>query len=211
MGPCQRRVDSKKWSLAPADEHSVVRLAADTGLSHVVARILVSRGIESAEQAKRFIEPSLGRDWLDPSLIPGMDAAAERVARAVQNEERILVFGDFDLDGISAAAVARRRDWRRWGRRSTPMVPHRFRRRGYGLTPASIDRVLELSPDLVVTVDCGISSAEEVAQLLSYGVDVVVTDHHEPGECVPARNPGGQSRSSSKRARLATSPAPALR
>ena len=111
--------DSRKWSLAPADEHSVVRLAADTGLSHVVARILVSRGIESAEQAKRFIEPSLGRDWLDPSLIPGNGCGC-RARRSGGAGRR--AHSSSSATSTSTASAPRRwrdADLRRWGRRST--------------------------------------------------------------------------------------------
>ncbi len=189
--------DDTPWSLAPADETTTACLERTTGLSHVVARILASRGIADADQAQRFLEPSLDRDWSDPSLIPGMDEAADRIAHAIREGEPILVFGDFDLDGISAAAVATR-GLEALGATVEAMVPHRFRE-GYGLTPAAMHRITSRNPSLVVTVDCGISSAAEVATLVSQGIDVVVTDHHEPGEDVPlgiaVANPklGGES------------------
>ena len=101
--------------------------------------------------------------------------------------ERIVVFGDFDLDGVSSSAVAAR-GLAAMGATVHAVVPHRFNE-GYGLSAAAIDRVLLLKPDLVVTVDCGISSAPEVELLASHGVGVVVTDHHEPGDLVPAGVP----------------------
>jgi len=96
------------WSLAPADPEVVELLANATGLSRTTARVFVARGMCTAEQVERFLSPSLERDWLSPSLIPGLDQCAERVAAAVRGGERIVVFGDFDLDGISASAVAAR-------------------------------------------------------------------------------------------------------
>jgi len=172
-----------EWAVSEPDEGVVRELAASLGLSTVVAGILVSRGLSTAESAHAFLAPSLTRDWPDTTRIPGMLAAAERVARAVQDGERIVIFGDFDLDGISAAAVALR-GLTALGGSVQATVPHRFRE-GYGLTPVALERLLGLSPQLVVTVDTGISSAAEVATLRAHGCDVVVTDHHEPGDLVP--------------------------
>ncbi|HET6351977.1 MAG TPA: single-stranded-DNA-specific exonuclease RecJ [Coriobacteriia bacterium] len=175
------------WTLAPADAGEVASLASSTGLSSVVARVLAVRGIRDEEQVRSFLSPSLDRDWLHPAVIPGMRGAAERVAAAIRSGERILVFGDFDLDGVSAAAVATR-GLRAMGGTVDVMVPHRFRE-GYGLSQAAIERAMEFQPSLLVTVDCGISSAEETAELKRRGVDVVITDHHEPSGSVPAEVP----------------------
>ena len=177
------------WTLSPADPGTVAALAAATGLSRITARVLVSRGIDSPEAVKLFLSPELERDWLDPHLIPGMSVAADEVAATVKAGEHIVVFGDFDLDGVSAAAVAAR-GLSAMGAHVTAVVPHRFRE-GYGLSPAAIERLLALPtrPALVVTVDCGISAAAEVVLLAEHGVRVVITDHHEPGEGVPAGVP----------------------
>lgn len=172
-----------EWAVSRPDEGVVRELAAALGLSAVTAGVLVTRGMSTAEEARAFLSPSLVRDWPATAEIPGLAAAAERVARAVRNGERIVVFGDFDLDGISAAAVALR-GLTALGGTVQATVPHRFRE-GYGLTPAALERLLGMSPQLVVTVDTGISSAEEVATLKAHGVDVVITDHHEPGGLVP--------------------------
>lgn len=181
--PCPQN----RWSLASVGDAVVEELARATGMSQTVARVLAVRGIANAEQAAHFLGPSLDRDWDDPLAIPGMREAAERVALAVERQERILVFGDFDLDGISAAAVACR-GLRAMGALADATVPHRFRE-GYGLSEASIERIMREKPALVVTVDCGISSAVEVQALVASGIDVVVTDHHEPGSCVPGGVP----------------------
>ena len=160
----------------------------DTGLSPITARILASRGYATPEAVERFLSPDLERDWLDPDLIPGMAAAADEVAATIRAGERIVVFGDFDLDGVSAAAVAAR-GLGAMGADVIAIVPHRFRE-GYGLSPAAIERLMLLAPKLVVTVDCGISSPRTRSRLLTEkGVRVVVTDHHEPGEGLPATVP----------------------
>jgi single-stranded-DNA-specific exonuclease len=171
------------WSLLPADAATVEELARATGLSHTTSRVFVARGITTAEQVEHFLSPSLERDWFSPSLIPGMSAGAERVAAAVRAGESIVVFGDFDLDGVSSSAVAAR-GLAAMGARVNAIVPHRFNE-GYGLSAAAIKRLLQLKPQLVVTVDCGVSSGPEVALLAEHGVDVVVTDHHEPGDLLP--------------------------
>jgi single-stranded-DNA-specific exonuclease len=177
--PARRRI----WRLAAADEACVRSIREGTGLSPVVARILATRGICSAQATHAFLSPSLERDWRDPETLPGMPQAADAVAAAVREGRRVVVFGDFDVDGVSATAVATR-GLRALGARVTPVVPHRFRE-GYGLTMASVERLRSLEPDLVVTVDCGIAAVAEVAALIESGIDVVVTDHHEPGSLVP--------------------------
>ncbi len=177
------RCPQRSWTVASVDDRVVAELERSTGLSQPVARVLAARGITDPETARRFLDPSLERDWLDPFLIPGMTAAVERVAAAVTGGEPICVFGDFDLDGISASAVCAR-GLAAMGADVVALVPHRFTE-GYGLSAAAIGRVLECKPSLVVTVDCGISSVAEVATLAEKGVDVVVTDHHEPSGLVP--------------------------
>ncbi|HAL30154.1 MAG TPA: single-stranded-DNA-specific exonuclease RecJ, partial [Coriobacteriia bacterium] len=179
---CRRR-----WDVARPDADSARRLARETGLSVVTAGILLARGIAAADEARAFLTPSLERDWVATRDIPGLDAAAARVAAAVRARERIVVFGDFDLDGISAAATTAL-GLRMLGGRVEAMVPHRFTE-GYGLTEPALTRLVAMDPEVVVTVDCGISSGAEVRALRDRGIDVVITDHHEPGEDVPVDVP----------------------
>ena len=173
--------------MARIDAGAVSSLAVASGLSEVTASVLLARGIDSAEAVRRFLEPSLERDWVRADDIPGMAGAAARVSEAVRAGERIVVFGDFDLDGISAAATATL-GLRAMGGVVEAAVPHRFRE-GYGLTSAAIERLVAMRPDLVVTVDCGISNAIEIAMLRAHGIDAVVTDHHEPGSGLPSGVP----------------------
>jgi len=187
MTPKNTERRPSRWDVAPVDAAAVASLAAHTGLSAITASILLARGVDTPDAVRTFLEPSLERDWVDAAAIPGMDGAAERVAEAVRQGERIVVFGDFDLDGISAAATATL-GLRAMGADVEATVPHRFRE-GYGLTEASLARLIEMSPDLVITVDCGISSGPEVSAMVARGIDVVVTDHHEPGGGVPSGVP----------------------
>ena len=175
--------DLSEWTPFRPDVAAVDALASGLGVSRVTAQVLAARGITSVDGARAFLNPSLARDWPPTAALPGMPEAAARVAAAVRAGERIVVFGDFDLDGISAAATAAL-GLRALGADVRATVPHRFRE-GYGLTPAANERLAEMEPDLVVTVDCGISGGVEVAWLRERGIDVVVTDHHEPGEDVP--------------------------
>lgn len=175
------------WVVTAVDEAAVLRLSDAAGVSTVTARVLLARGLDTPDALKRFLTPSLERDWRDPEKLPGMPACADAVAAAVRAGTRIVVFGDFDVDGLTAATVATR-GLLGLGADAHAVVPRRFGE-GYGLSAAAVERLLRLEPGLVITVDCGISGAAEVALLRAAGVDVVVTDHHEPGEGVPTGIP----------------------
>jgi len=177
----------RRWDIASADAQTAIRLATETGLSSITAQILLARGISTPDEVRAFLQPSLVRDWPETGAIPGMAEAAVRVAAAIERGERIVVFGDFDLDGISAAATATL-GVRMLGGDADAVVPHRFNE-GYGLSMAALARVIGLRPDLVITVDCGISNAAEVDYLRERGIDAVITDHHEPGADVPVGVP----------------------
>lgn len=174
-------------NLATTDEAVVTRLVTTLDLPHFIAATLVSRGIDTPEKAELFLRPNLEVDWQDPYLIDGMDAAVDRIAQAIRAEEHILVYGDFDLDGVSATTLMTR-GLRACGGRVTPFIPLRFEE-GYGLSDASIERVATYNPQLVVTVDNGIAAKREVQLLLEHGIDVVITDHHEPADLVPVGVP----------------------
>jgi single-stranded-DNA-specific exonuclease len=177
----------RRWSIAPADEAEACALAEATGVSGVVARILLTRGIADPAKVRRFLHPDLTTDWRPPSTIPGMADAAVEVSAAVGTGTRIAVFGDFDADGITATAVLTL-GLRALGASVVPILPHRLND-GYGLSQSSVARLIAAAPGLVVTVDCGIASAREVMELERAGIRVVITDHHEPGEDMPTGVP----------------------
>ncbi len=176
--------ESRRWSVLPADAAAERVLAAELGVPPLVARVLVARGHADADDARAFLAPSLDASWEDPLCIPGMDAAATRLGRALDARETIAVFGDFDVDGMTSTCLLTLA-LRELGATVHPFIPHRFGE-GYGLSREALARVREAcDPDLVVTVDNGIAAANEVAWLCDNGVDVVVTDHHEPADLVP--------------------------
>lgn len=175
---------TRRWSVIAADPDLEHELAAGLGVAPLVARIMAARGISSIEEGRLFLTPSLERDWQDPLIIPGMREVADRVERAVRDRESIAVFGDFDVDGITSTCLLTEA-LRALGATVHPFIPHRFDE-GYGISQAALDRVVsECAPSLVVTVDNGIAAREEVAYLTQRGIDLVVTDHHEPSDMVP--------------------------
>lgn len=174
----------KRYEPSSVDEALVTRLQLELKVSRVLAYLLVSRGITTKDAANAFFNPSLDEEWHDPACIPGMDDVADRVVSALQGNERICVFGDFDADGITATATLVR-GLRALGGEVVAIIPYRLSE-GYGLSSEAAERIIETRPDLVVTVDNGISAGDEVPVLQKAGIDVVVTDHHEPSENVPS-------------------------
>ena len=177
-------LDSKRWEVLPSQGESERLLCGELGVTPLVARVLCARGVCEPEAARRFLAPSLRRDWVDPLSIPGMEEAVNRVQLALSRGETIAVFGDFDVDGMTSTCLLTL-GLRELGGDARPYIPHRFGE-GYGLSQEALNRVIaDCDPDLIVTVDNGIAAAEEVAWLLEQGIDVVITDHHEPGDLVP--------------------------
>jgi single-stranded-DNA-specific exonuclease len=170
-----------RWITRPCDWSRVEKLADALGVSETTATVLVRRGLEEPEAARAFLAAEPPRH--DPFALGDMRRAVERIRSAIAAGERICVHGDYDVDGISATAVAvlvlreagADVEWR---------LPSRFEE-GYGLAAETIEQLAEQGVDLVVTVDCGITAVEEVARARELGLDVVVTDHHRPGETLP--------------------------
>lgn len=152
-----------------------------------MAQTLVNRGVTTPEEADAYLNPSLEHDWHNPYDMPNMQAIVERLQAAITAGQHIVVYGDFDLDGISATTVLTR-GIRALGGKATPFIPNRTEE-GYGITQSAIERLLPLQPDLLITVDCGIACKDEVASLQQLGISVLVTDHHEAGDAVPENVP----------------------
>jgi single-stranded-DNA-specific exonuclease len=171
------------WTLKQADPAKVAEVGRAIGCHPVTARVLVARGIETPRQAEAFLSPSLA-DLRPPDRILDMDAAAGRLCRAVRAGEPILVFGDYDADGVTAATLLY--DFLlRCGARVGVYLPHRLRE-GYGLQADQIRRIaLAGRFRLVVTVDCGSSSHAALSEAASSGLEVIVTDHHRISEPLP--------------------------
>ena len=173
---------SAQFKIKAADPASVVRLERELGLPRFIAATLVARGIDNPAAVHRFLAPSLERDWLDPYIIPGLSDVADALEAAVKRGDHILVFGDFDLDGISATTVLTR-GLRALGAQATPFIPLRFEE-GYALSQAAITRACSFGPDFIVTVDCGIACKAEAAAVVEAGMGLAIT-HHEPVDLVP--------------------------
>ena len=173
-----------RWVVAKDNPQLEHELSAGLGVPSLVARIMVAHGIESVEQGRLFLTPSLKRDWADPITIPGMSDVADRIEAAIRSGERMAIFGDFDVDGITSTCLLTEA-LRELGGTVEPFIPHRFDE-GYGLSRAALDRVIEQAhPSLIITVDNGIAAKEEAPYLEELGIDLVVTDHHEPADLVP--------------------------
>lgn len=175
----------KRWITVPSDEALARPLASALRLPLPLARVLVSRDLADAARAREFMNPRLA-DLPDPSGLPQLEPALARVQKALRGKEPIVVFGDYDADGVTAAALLTR-TLRRLGAAVTPFLPLRLDE-GYGLTSDALDRCLAAHhPKLIITVDCGTASVESVEAARRAGVDVIVTDHHEPsGALAPA-------------------------
>jgi len=173
----------KRWVLKQADEALIARQAEQLNISPFLARLLVLRGLADADSARRYLSSSLRLDLPSPFAMAGMAAAVERIVSAVKNKELIGIWGDYDVDGTTGAAVLVS-FLREIGAAPVYHVPHRVEE-GYGLNIEGLKRLRERGVDLVVTVDCGISNACEVEAARGFALDIVVVDHHQPPDELP--------------------------
>ena len=174
---------SAQFNIRRASGRMVSVLQRELDLPRFVAATLVGRGIDTPKAARAFLYPSFKHDWLDPYTIPGLGDVVSALEDAIRKGRRILVFGDFDLDGISATTILTR-GLRELGVDAVPFIPKRFEE-GYGITAFALERVKTYAPDFLVTVDCGIACKAEAKLVQAAGIDVAITDHHEPTELVP--------------------------
>ena len=171
----------EQWIVEQCDEEAAARLAEEVGVSPVIARILMIRGIDTPEKIRDFLNPSLAR-LHDPFLLPDMEPAADRLARAVRDGEMICVHGDYDVDGVTGAALLVRA-LRALGANVRYRLPHR--REGYDIKASTVEEMAARGVRLIVTCDCGINAVEAVTRANELGIDVIVSDHHEPGHTLP--------------------------
>jgi len=170
-----------RWEVSPSNPAAIQELQDAASVSRPTAIALISRGI-GPEKVHEFLQPSL-KSLVDPYRLPGTKEAAARLWQAIQNGETILIHGDYDADGITST-VLMTQILTENGAKVDTFLPHRIDD-GYGLTPESIKRACEKQHSLLLTVDCGITSDDAVRTARGLGIDVIVTDHHEPGEALP--------------------------
>lgn len=199
---------SAQFNIRRASSRMVSVLQRELDLPRFVAATLVGRGIDTPKAARAFLFPSFKHDWLDPYLIPGLGDVVDALEDAVRKGHRILVFGDFDLDGISATTVLTR-GLRELGADTVPFIPKRFEE-GYGITAAALERVKTYGPDFLVTVDCGIACKAEVKLVQAAGSTSQSPTTTSPRTWFPRACPL-RTRRSTPRAQAACSPVRAWR
>ena len=170
------------WHHLPCNDENAAALAASLGVHPVIARLLCMRGLGDAAEATRFLNPSL-EHLHDPFKLADMSRAVERLERALAQHERIAIHGDYDVDGITSTVILRRA-LEMLGGDVVHFIPERLRD-GYGLQAPAIERLHAERVSLVVSVDCGIRSTEAALRARELGLDLIVTDHHEPEGTLP--------------------------
>jgi single-stranded-DNA-specific exonuclease len=178
-------LSNKRWNIAQPHPRAV-ELAGQLKVSPLVAQILLNRGVDNAEDGQRFLRPSL-KLLHDPSLIPNLEKASERIAKAVADQEKIVVYGDYDVDGITAVSIL----WhalKTLGGDVHYYIPHRLEE-GYGLNADAVAEICGQGATLIITVDCGVTAVEPARIAKERGVDLIITDHHEWREDPITRQP----------------------
>lgn len=172
-----------RWNLKPKPDSNKVQHIADVlGVDAVVASLLVQRGIETFEGAKSFFRPGLD-DLHDPYLMKDMDKAVIRIEKAIANNENILVFGDYDVDGTTAVSLVSSY-LRSYYPNVATYIPDRYKE-GYGVSTAGIDFADDNGCSLIIALDCGIKSIDKVAYANKKSIDFIICDHHRPGDTLP--------------------------
>ena len=166
-----------RWTLEPSQPLLASKLAAELKISELLAQCILNRGLDDPELIARFLDPRL-RNLSDPFLLPNMDRAVERLFRARESKEQLVIFGDYDVDGVSSTCllieVLSRLGWS-----VHSYLPHRMEE-GYGLSEDAVDNCLKRYPvTLILAVDCGSTSNAVIDRLRERGVDVIVLDHHQ--------------------------------
>lgn len=175
----------KRWKKLPSEPELQRKLTEELKLSPLLAQLLINREISDPQQADRFLNSTLS-DLHSPFLMKDMDRAVDRIISAIKNREMLCIYGDYDVDGITATALLKV-FFSEIGAQLITYFPHRLKE-GRGLNPEALDRISHRGAKLLITVDCGISDNEPVAYAHRLGIDTIITDHHEvPEDLPPAR------------------------
>lgn len=173
---------NKKWQIYQADENKVKEVQEKYQINKLLATILVNREITEKKQIEKFLNPKRN-DFYDPYEMPDMEKAIERIIKAIENKEKIIIYGDYDVDGITSVTVLKSFLEER-GIHVSEYIPNRLEE-GYGLNKKAVEYIAKQGNQLMITVDCGISAIEEVEYANKLGIETIVTDHHEPGAELP--------------------------
>lgn len=172
----------KKWVPYKRSYNAINSLKKELNISEVLARLLINRGINNTGEAKEFLNPDISQ-LHDPLKMAGMTKAISRIETAIKDKEKICIYGDYDVDGITSVAMMSG-FIKELGGNVFYYIPNRIDE-GYGLNAESIDRILSQKASLIITVDCGIKSIEEVDMVNKAGADIIITDHHKCGDSLP--------------------------
>ena len=174
---------SFRWVITQLEQKEAVsNLMEILNVPEAIARLLAIRGISSFEDAKQFFRPSLN-ELYDPFLMKDMDRASERLSLAIRSNEKVLVYGDYDVDGTTATAIVYN-FLKEFGVVVDYYIPHRFKE-GYGMNPEGVQYAYEMGAQVIVSVDCGITAIEEAEELKALGMDLIICDHHTVGATLP--------------------------
>ena len=173
---------NKKWECYEIDENKVNELIKEYKINEILAKVLVNKGIINKEDIDLFMKPTR-KDFHDPFLMPDMEIAVERILKAIEKKEKIMIYGDYDADGITSITVLKNFLEER-GLQVASYIPNRLDE-GYGLNKEAINKIYNDGYKLMITVDCGISAIDEIEYANSLKIETVITDHHEPAESIP--------------------------
>lgn len=172
---------TKKWQIYESNNEKIEEISQKYNLNKLLATILVNRKIEE-NQIEMYLNPNR-KNFHNPFLMPDMEIAVNRILKAMENKEKIIIYGDYDVDGITSITVLKSFLKDR-GIDVEQYIPNRLEE-GYGLNNPAVKKIAEQGYDLMITVDCGISGIEEIKYANSLGIETIVTDHHEVGEELP--------------------------
>ena len=172
----------KKWQIYDTDEDKVNELVTKYDINELLATILVNRDIVDEQKLEIFLNPTRN-NFHDPFLMPDMEKAVERIIKAINSKEKVIIYGDYDADGITSITVLKK-FLEDVGLNADYYIPNRLNE-GYGLNNNAIQKIVENNYELMITVDCGISGIEEINYANSLGLETIVTDHHEVGDDIP--------------------------
>jgi single-stranded-DNA-specific exonuclease len=173
----------KRWTIKPADDAAVRSMYEALQVHPALCRLLTVRNINDYDHAKNFFRPQLSH-LHHPFLMKGMQKAVDRITEAIEWHERIMVFGDYDVDGTTAVSIVYSFLRKNYNGELTYYIPHRYRE-GYGVSKAGIDHAHANGYTVMITLDCGIKSVELIEYAKSLGIDVIVCDHHTPDTVLP--------------------------
>ncbi len=173
---------NKKWEFYEENNEKIIEIAKKHNISELLTKILVNRGIIDDKEIDTFLNPTRN-DFYDPYLMPDMEKAVERIIKAINNQEKVMIYGDYDVDGITSITVLKKFLEER-GLKTGHYIPNRLEE-GYGLNENAIRSIAEQKYTLMITVDCGISGIEEVDLANQLGIETIITDHHEQLENLP--------------------------